>query len=71
MTTTYADSIDYSTTGTGKRGILNAVYHIPISGRNRLGSELVHIEELYERLVDVARQRIRSGELTERGLSRL
>jgi hypothetical protein len=31
----------------------------------------VHIEELYERLVDVARQRIRSGELTERGLSRL
>jgi hypothetical protein len=26
---------------------------------------------LYERLVDVARQRIRSGELTERGLSRL
>jgi hypothetical protein len=31
----------------------------------------VHIEDLYERLVDVARQRIRSGELTERGLSRL
>ena len=26
---------------------------------------------MYERLVDVARQRIRSGELTERGLSRL
>lgn len=31
----------------------------------------MQIEELYERLVDVARQRIRSGELTERGLSRL
>jgi len=31
----------------------------------------VHIADLYERLVDVARQRIRSGELTERGLSRL
>jgi hypothetical protein len=31
----------------------------------------VHIEDLYERLVDVARQRIRSGELSERGLSRL
>jgi hypothetical protein len=31
----------------------------------------VLIEELYESLVDVARQRIRSGELTERGLSRL
>ena len=29
------------------------------------------IADLYERLVDVARQRIRSGELTERGLSRL
>ena len=28
------------------------------------------IEELYQRLVDVARQRIRSGEMTERGLSR-
>jgi hypothetical protein len=33
--------------------------------------ESVHVEQLYERLVDVARQRIRSGELTERGLSRL
>lgn len=31
----------------------------------------MHIADLYERLVDVARQRIRSGELTERGLSRL
>lgn len=31
----------------------------------------VRIEDLYERLVDVARQRIRAGELTERGLSRL
>ena len=31
----------------------------------------MHIEDLYEQLVDVARQRIRSGELTERGLSRL
>jgi hypothetical protein len=31
----------------------------------------VHIEDLYDRLVDVARQRIRAGELTERGLSRM
>jgi hypothetical protein len=31
----------------------------------------VPIEDLYERLVDVARQRIHSGELSERGLSRL
>ena len=31
----------------------------------------MRIEELYERLVDVARQRVRSGEMTERGLSRL
>jgi hypothetical protein len=31
----------------------------------------VRIEDLYDRLVDVARQRVRSGELTERGLSRL
>jgi hypothetical protein len=31
----------------------------------------VRIEDLYERLVDVARQRIRAGELTERGLSRM
>jgi hypothetical protein len=29
------------------------------------------MEDLYERLVDVARQRIRAGELTERGLSRM
>jgi hypothetical protein len=33
--------------------------------------KILRIEELYERLVDVARQRVRSGELTERGLSRL
>ena len=31
----------------------------------------MRIEELYDRLVDVARQRVRAGELTERGLSRL
>jgi hypothetical protein len=31
----------------------------------------LHIDDLYERLVDVARQRIRSGEISERGLSRL
>ncbi len=31
----------------------------------------MHIDDLYDRLVDVARQRIRAGELTERGLSRL
>jgi hypothetical protein len=31
----------------------------------------VHIEDLCLRLVDVARQRIRAGELTERGLSRM
>ncbi len=31
----------------------------------------MHIEDLYDRLVDVARQRIRAGELTERGLSRM
>ncbi len=31
----------------------------------------MRIEDLYDRLVDVARQRVRAGELTERGLSRL
>lgn len=31
----------------------------------------MRIDDLYDRLVDVARQRIRAGELTERGLARL